>query len=163
MSSRVVRGGTAVLALIALAACSGGKNSTPAGGAASTAATPSPSSGAAGAAATGKVWDVKMYGDAKGYRFDPKTLTISVGDAVRWVFVSGGPHDVTFWADSVPKGAQAPLQANMPNTIAPLTAPMTMNAGESYTVSFAGLPPGFYTYYCTPHLAMGMVGTITVK
>jgi plastocyanin len=42
-------------------------------------------------------------------------------------------------------------------------APMTMNARDSYTFAFAGVPPGFYTYCCTPHLAMGIVGTITVK
>lgn len=163
-SRQVIRAGVALLALVAFAACRGGeKSAAPAAGASSTSAAPEPAGGALAAPATGKVWDVKMFGDNQGYRFDPKALTIRAGDAVRWVFVSGGPHDVTFWADSIPKGAQAPLQAHMSNTIAPLMAPMTMNQGDSYTVSFAGLPPGIYRYYCTPHLAMGMVATLTVK
>ncbi len=114
-------------------------------------------------APTGKTWEVKMLGDAQGYRFDPKTLTIHQGDAVKFIMVSGGPHDVTFWADSIPGGAEAQLDANMPNHTAPLTAPMTINPNETYTVSFAGVPAGLYKYYCTPHLAMGMVAQITVE
>ena len=159
----VVRSGTAVLLSVFVAAACGGEKKPAAASGAEGAAAPAAAAGGSAAAATGKVWDVKMYGDNQGYRFDPKALTISAGDAVRWVFVSGGPHDVTFWADSIPKGAQAPLQAHMPNTIAPLMAPMTMNPGDSYTVSFAGLPTGIYHYYCTPHVAMGMVATLTVK
>jgi plastocyanin len=38
-----------------------------------------------------------------------------------------------------------------------------MNPNEAYTVSFAGLPKGTYNYHCTPHLAMGMKGTVTVQ
>jgi plastocyanin len=114
-------------------------------------------------APTGKTWEVKMLGDAQGYRFEPKTLTIKQGDAVKFIMVSGGPHDVTFWADSIPSGAEAQLNANMQGHTADLTAPMTINPNDSYTVSFAGVPDGTYKYYCTPHLAMGMVAQITVE
>jgi plastocyanin len=145
-----LRSASALVAL-ALVACGGGgaKNAASRAPSESTAVTPTPAApgGAVHALpATGKVWDVKMYGDTKGYRFDPKTLTIHVGDAVRWVVVNGGPHDVTFWPDSIPKSAEAQLQANMPNTLGPLRAPMSMNAGEAYIVSFAGMPPGLYKY-----------------
>jgi plastocyanin len=118
---------------------------------------------AAAKAATGKTWDVKMQGDAQGYRFDPATLTIKAGDAVRWTVVDGPPHNVAFWADSIPSGAEAQLQANMPNTMGPLSSPLEMNPNSTYTVSFAGVPAGTYKYYCTPHLAMGMKGSITVQ
>ena len=77
--------------------------------------------------------------------------------------MSGGPHDVTFWADSVPHSAEPQLEANMPDTTEPLTAPLTVEVGSKYTVSFGGLASGVYHYFCTPHLAVGMVGTITVK
>jgi plastocyanin len=33
----------------------------------------------------------------------------------------------------------------------------------TYTISFANVPAGSYPFFCTPHLAMGMTGTITVK
>jgi plastocyanin len=121
-----------------------------------------PASGTA-QAATGKTWDVKMLGDAQGYRFEPATLTIKRGDAVRWTVVSGPPHNVTFWSDSIPGGASTQLQANMQQTIAPLSSPLEANIGATYTVSFAGVPAGAYRYYCTPHLAMGMKAQITVQ
>ena len=104
-----------------------------------------------------------MVGDAQGYRFDPANVTIKAGDAVRWTNVSGGPHNVTFWPDSVPSGAAAQLAPNMPNTTAVLTGPLLTDPNATYVVSFAGLKPGVYHYYCTPHLALGMKATVTVQ
>jgi plastocyanin len=150
-----------IVSVLLAAACGGGNKAAPKG-AESTAA------GATGAAAgaipaTGKTWVVKMLGDASGYRFEPRDLSIKKGDAVRWTLVSGGPHDVTFWADSIPGGAESQLQANMTGAIGPLTAPMTLNPGDSFSTSFAGVPAGVYRYYCTPHLAMNMIAKITVN
>ena len=51
----------------------------------------------------------------------------------------------------------------MSGTMGQLIGPLLMNAGETYTVSFAGVPAGTYKYFCTPHLAMNMRGTITVQ
>jgi plastocyanin len=104
-----------------------------------------------------------MLGDATGYRFNPASLTIKRGDAVRWTNVSGGPHNVTFWPDSIPAGAQGPLSANMPGQTAPLTGPLLLNPNQTYTVSFANVPAGTYKYYCTPHLALGMKAVIQVQ
>ena len=163
----------ALPAAAALAACGGGGK----GAADSTAATTSAATGgaaggststttpAAGAAlpATGKTVDVRMIGDDKGYRFEPAAVTVKAGDAVRWTNVSGGPHNVTFWADSVPAGAAAQLGANMPNTTAPATGPLLTDPNATYAVSTAGLKPGVYHYYCTPHLALGMKAAVTVQ
>lgn len=125
---------------------------------------PSATSGGGSAmAVTGKTIDVKMVGDAKGYRFEPANFSIKVGDGARFTNVSGGPHDVTFWPDSIPSGVAAQLSANMPNTTAPLTGPLLTAPNQTYVVSFAGLKPGVYHYYCTPHLALGMKGVITVQ
>jgi plastocyanin len=132
----------------------GTPGSTPAAGSTSAGATMAP---------TGKTWDVKMIGDATGYRFEPTTLTIKQGDAVRWTVVSGPPHNVTFWPDSIPSGANGQLQANMPNTMSPLSGPLDSNIGATYTVSFAGVPAGTYKYYCTPHLTLGMKAQLTVQ
>jgi plastocyanin len=121
--------------------------------------------GAAGFArpVPGKIVDVQMTGDAAGYKFSPARITIQRGDQVRFTLVSGPPHNVVFWADSIPKGAAAKLTKNMPNTVSPLAGPFFMNVGDKYVVSFAGLPAGKYRYYCMPHLALGMTGTIEVK
>src|ERR1051326_8421519 len=157
-----------------LAACGGGEKkadstgaaaapaSQPAAGASATAGAPAAGTGTA-MAPTGKTCEVKMIGDASGYKYDPATLTIKQGDAVKWTVVSGPPHNVSFYADSIPSGAQNQLNANMPNPMSPLTSPLFNNPGESYTISFAGVPKGTYKYFCTPHQALGMHGQLTVQ
>ena len=161
--------------VMALGACGGGDKTansaaTPADttkAAAPAAAAPAGGAALAGTAAaapiTGKTIDVKMIGDAQGYRFDPATITVKVGDGIKFTNVTGGPHNVTFWADSVPAGVSGQLAANMPNTTSSLTGPLLINANDSYTVSFAGLKAGTYHFYCTPHLALGMKGVVTVQ
>jgi cytochrome c oxidase cbb3-type subunit 2 len=106
---------------------------------------------------------VKMLGDAKGYRFEPAAIRARVGDIVRFVNVSGGPHNVSFWADSIPPGAAGQLQRNMGTTMSPLIGEMISQANAEYQVSIASLPPGAYQYYCLPHLALGMRGQIVVE
>ena len=112
---------------------------------------------------TGRVVVVQMLGDATGYRFAPATVSVKPGDRVRWTMISGAPHNVSFWADSIPAGAATRLGANMPKTISPLTGPLLLAANESYEVSFEGLPRGTYRYFCTPHLALGMKAVVQVE
>jgi len=150
------------------AASAPGAQPAPAAGASATAGGAGAAGGAAAGAAAakpaiGKTHEVKMVGDANGYKYDPATLTINSGDAVKWTVVSGPPHNVSFWQDSIPGAAVSQLTANMPNTTAPLTSPLFNNPGESYIVSFAGVPAGTYKYFCTPHLALGMKATLTVQ
>jgi plastocyanin len=176
--------GTLTLALAALAACGGQQSSTDsaalkAGAASNTPAasnapaapaapaspstTPAPAAAPAAAPATGTTHDVQMLGDASGYRFTPATITIKRGDTVRWTNTSGGPHNVTFWTDSIPAGAQAPLTASMPGQTAPLAGPLLLTPNQTYTISFANAPAGTYKYYCTPHLALGMKAVVQVQ
>ncbi len=170
--------GIALLAgAAALGACGGeAKSSTDtaaASAAATSTATPStatatPSTGTAPAAgavaaapATGTTHEVKMIGDATGYKFDPANITVKSGDAIKYIMVSGGPHNVAFI--DTPAAAKSQLMANMPNQMKELTSPMMMNPNENYTISFANVAPGTYNYHCEPHAAMGMKGTITVQ
>jgi plastocyanin len=120
-------------------------------------------SGGTTAPATGATVSVKMIGDAKGYRFEPSTITVKAGDAVSFTNVAGGPHNITFWADSIPSGTAPQLQANMPNTTGPLTSPLFVTADQVYTISTAKLKPGTYKFYCMPHLALGMHGELVVQ
>ena len=129
------------------------------------AATPAATTPAAGAAApaTGATHEVKMIGDATGYKFEPANLTIKQGDAVKFVMVSMGPHNVAFQGVT-DAAASAQLDANMSGAkMGPLSSPMLMQPNEAYTVSFAKVPAGTYNYNCTPHIAMNMKGVITVQ
>jgi plastocyanin len=104
-----------------------------------------------------------MIGDATGYKFDPANVTIKQGDAVKWVMVSGGPHNVAFQNVTDP-AVKAQLDANMPGQkLGELSGPMIMQPNETYIVSFAKVPAGKYDYICTPHAALNMKGSITVQ
>jgi plastocyanin len=130
-----------------------------------TTTTPGGTSGSATAApVTGATHEVKMVGDAKGYRFEPANFAVKAGDAVKFVVVTGGPHNVAFDPATIPADAKSQLDANMgTDKMGELSSAMKMNPGESVTVSFAKIKAGQYPYHCTPHLALGMKGVITVQ
>ncbi|MCC6244949.1 MAG: cupredoxin domain-containing protein [Gemmatimonadaceae bacterium] len=156
--------------VVMLAACGGGDKASTDTAAAAPAAEPAtpaaePAAAAPGAMApiTGTTHEVKMYGDAQGYRFEPADLTIKAGDGIKFVFVNGGPHNVAFDPATVPAAGKAQLDANMPEKMGELSGKMLLAEGESYTISFAGVAPGTYDFNCTPHLAMNMKGKVTVQ
>jgi plastocyanin len=160
---------------IALGACAGGESKpadtthvavdTTAASTTITTGTGTTTSGAGTMAPiTGKTHEVKMVGDAKGYRFDPANVTVKQGDGIKFVVVSGGPHNVAFDPATIPADVKGQLDANMgTDKMGELSSNMKMNAGESVTVSFGNIKPGQYPFHCTPHLALNMKGVITVQ
>ncbi len=164
--------GIAVMAsaAIVLGACGGGdKAATDTTAGATAAAAPAPEAPAAPAAAgamapiTGTTHEVKMVGDGQGYRFEPAEITIKAGDGIKFLMVSGGPHNVAFDPATLPADVKTQLMANMPEQMGELSGKMLLTAGESYTISFGGVAPGTYNFNCTPHLAMNMKGKVTVQ
>ncbi|HEX6628242.1 MAG TPA: plastocyanin/azurin family copper-binding protein [Gemmatimonadaceae bacterium] len=168
--------------VITLGACAGGEKNpadtthvavdtssattttTTAGGAASTTTGGSTGGAVAMAPITGTTKTVNMVGDAKGYRFEPANITVKQGDAIKFVVVSGGPHNVAFDPATIPADVRPQLDANMgTDKMGELSSNMKMNAGEGVTVSFAKIKPGQYPYHCVPHLALNMKGVITVQ
>ena len=115
----------------------------------------------AAAPATGTWYVTDMKSTAEGYSFDRADGTLIVGDGLEWKVVSGGPHQVQFVLDSLPEAARAQLVANMSGN-AEAMGPMLTKPGETFSLSFAGLPPGEYPYHCVMHRAAGMTGTITL-
>jgi plastocyanin len=112
----------------------------------------------------GTTHEVKMVGDAKGYRFEPANITIESGDGIKFTVVSGGPHNVAFDPAPVPADVKEQLNANIgAGKLGELSSAMKMNPGESITISFTDIRSGKYPFHCTPHLAMNMKGVVTVK
>jgi len=118
---------------------------------------------AAAAAPPPTTHDVRMVQDGSAYKFEPASLTIRAGDRVRFINVSGGPHNVSFDPAQVPDDVERVLSAAMPNQIQALWGPLMTEANAAYTISFAGVKPGRYEFFCMPHMAMGMRGAITVQ
>ena len=115
-------------------------------------------------AAPAPVVEVRMTGNGSTQAaYVPSSLTIQSGTVVRFINQSGGPHNVTFYSDSIPPGAAAVLKAGMPNPMSDLTGPLLTTPHQSYDVSFTGAPAGTYKAYCLPHVALGMKITIVVR
>ena len=85
--------------------------------------------------------------------FSPATITINVGDTVRWTWASDG-HDVASGMDCQPDNKFC--DNNNTNCA---SAPI-LNMGDTYSHTFN--TPGVYSYICLPHCP-GMKGTITVQ
>ena len=162
--------------VLSLGACAGGEKkpadtthvAVDTSTSATTTTTTTPATSTSGAAAmapiTGTTKTVNMVGDAKGYRFEPASITIKQGDGIKFVVVSGGPHNVAFDPATIPADIKGQLDANMgTDKMGELSSNMKMNAGESVTVSFGNIKPGKYPFHCTPHLALNMKGVITVQ
>jgi len=106
---------------------------------------------------------IRMMQQGAKYVFNPANFTISSGDIVEFVNVSGGPHNVAFDKDHIPAGARDVLNKAMPQRQGDLMGPFLTQPNQVYTIAFTGAPKGTYGYYCLPHRALGMVGVITVE
>jgi plastocyanin len=165
--------------VIALGACAGGEKNpadtthvavdTSASSASTTTSVATTPGGTVSGAATmapitGTTHEVKMVGDAKGYRFEPANVTVKQGDGIKFVVASGGPHNVAFDPATIPADVKPQLDANMgTDKMGELSSNMKMNAGDAVTISFGNIKPGQYPYHCVPHLALNMKGVITVQ
>jgi plastocyanin len=89
-----------------------------------------------------KIHDVTV----SNFAFSPDVIpSVEVGDTIRWIWASGS-HTTT--STSVPGGA------------ATWDAPIS---SSSTTFDYPVLVAGNYTYKCTPHFSMGMVGSFTAE
>ncbi len=100
--------------------------------------------------ATSQIVDVTVGPDLA---FHPDTLTISVGDTVRWTWVGSG-HSVTS-GDPCTVNGQFCSPDDMNCGLGILS-----NAGTVYEHTFA--QTGTYSYFCFAHCAFGMAGVVNV-
>jgi len=80
------------------------------------------------------------------YTFMPPNATVNAGDLVTWTNVDTVFHTSTSGTNGLASG---------------LWDSSFFGPGSSYSFS-ASLPPGYYSYYCTLHYQIGMVGSLTV-
>jgi len=106
--------------------------------------------GAPGFAAETK--SVKMGSDSGQLVFVPDEVKICKGDSITWVNNKGGPHNVVFVEDAIPKGVSAE-SISMDDQLG--------DEGDVYTKKFD--TPGSYEYYCEPHAGGGMKAVLIVE
>lgn len=87
--------------------------------------------------------------------FEPATVTIEAGQAVTWRNTSSFFHTATGDGSK----ANDPSLVALPEGASPWDSDV-VNAGEEFTRTFD--VPGEYRYFCIPHEAQDMVGSIVV-
>jgi plastocyanin len=113
---------------------------------------------AKGSAPVKKIHEVSMRGDATGFFFEPKELTIKQGDLVRWKMVDGAPHNVNFTGREFPTGARVLLENQ-----SKLMGMMLQAPGQTHEIHFTDeFPVGEYNYVCDPHVVLNMTGKLIV-
>ena len=97
---------------------------------------------------------VKMVDkSATEFVFEPANIEVKPGDVVQFVQTGVMPHNVAF--REVPEGT---------NLGGAKEGPYVMQPNERYELVIDDrFAKGLHNFVCTPHEAMGMKGTLTVK
>lgn len=89
-----------------------------------------------------------------GLVFEPSEFSVASGEKIEFKNNAAFPHNVIFDEDAVPSGVDV-SKISMDETDL-LNAP-----GEVYSVTLT--EKGSYSFYCSPHQGVGMVGKVTVN
>lgn len=84
--------------------------------------------------------------EVSNFKFNPKNLTINVGDTVVWTNIQG-THNVDGLTSTFPDNPES----------------FGNSVGSDWVYSFVFTKAGTYDYHCDPHASSGMTGTITVN
>merc|ERR1719159_2267393 len=94
---------------------------------------------------------VKMGSDSGQLVFVPDEVKICKGDTVTWTNNKGGPHNVVFDEEAIPKGVSQE-SISMDDQLG--------EEGQTFSKKFD--VAGSYSYYCEPHRGAGMQAELTV-
>lgn len=118
--------------------------------------------GGSGAPGADADYDVGMSSTA----FEPERVEVAVGETVLWRNTNSRAHTVTAYEAGLPEGADYFASGGYGSE---------QEARDAFYDSFGGAiasrdtyehtfdVPGQYDYFCVPHEAGGMVGTVVVR
>ena len=100
---------------------------------------------------------------AAGQRFEPVRITVDAGQTVVFSNTSDESHTVTAYDDDLPSGADYFASGGFADEEAARDSVSEglLESGEEFEVTLT--EPGTYEYFCIPHEASGMKGTIVVR
>jgi len=114
-----------------------------------------------GSGCGGDDYDVGMSASA----FEPRVVTVEVGDTVVWKNTTQRAHTVTAYEAELPEGADFFASGGYESTDAARDG-WLQNGGAIYTCDtyeHTFEVAGEYPYFCVPHERAGMVGTVVVE
>jgi plastocyanin len=97
--------------------------------------------------------------------FEPEELTIQQGDRVAWKHAAGEPHNVVAYEGEIPGNAEYWASGGFESEKAAREGweegKGAVQSGQSYVHTFEAT--GTHEYFCVPHEAAGMVGSVVVE
>jgi plastocyanin len=111
-----------------------------------------------------RVHEIRLEANAARdvYRFVPASVSARPGDVLLFRTVSGTPHSIVFEAAGLSRPAHEALNGAMARRAGDLSSPLLSPDGAEYRVMVPAVPAGRYQFFCLPHRAYDMRGTLHV-
>ena len=112
-----------------------------------------------------RVHEIRLEADPgkEIYRFVPATVSARPGDVLLFKTVSGTPHSIVFESAGLSRPAHEALNGSMNRRAGDLSSPLLSPNGAEYRMVVPALNPGRYEFFCLPHRAYEMRGTLQVR
>jgi len=103
--------------------------------------------------------------DMTAAAYEPTKLTVSQGETVAWRHAGGEAHTVTAYGDGIPEGASYWASGGFDSQSAAESGWEDREGGILTDSAFVHTfeTTGTHEYYCIPHEAAGMTGTVIVE
>jgi plastocyanin len=107
----------------------------------------------------GYTWTVEMTDENV---YEPDSIKVRPGDTVVWENVGTADHSVTAYQENIPDGANYWASGGFGSEEAARSSwpEGAVGGGETYEYTFE--TEGTHEYFCIPHEAVGMVGSVEV-
>ena len=96
------------------------------------------------------------------YRFVPANVSARPGDVLLFRTISGTPHSIVFESTGLSAPAHEALNGAMSRRAGDLSSPLLSPDGAEYRIVVPVMPLGRYQFFCLPHRAYDMRGTLQV-
>lgn len=111
-----------------------------------------------------KVHEIRLEANPEKeiYRFSPARINARPGDVLLFRAVSGTPHSVVFEGGRLSGPAHEALNGALSRRSGDLSSPLLTPNGAEYRMTVPALPAGRYEFFCLPHRAYDMRGTLQI-
>ncbi len=111
-----------------------------------------------------RVHEIRLEANAgkEVYRFSPANISARAGDVLLFKTVSGTPHSIVFEGEGMSAAAHEALNGAMARRAGDLSSPLLSPDGAEYRITVPALNPGLYAFFCLPHRAYDMRGSLRI-
>ncbi len=111
-----------------------------------------------------KVHEIRLEANPEKeiFRFSPAQVSARPGDVILFRAASGTPHSVVFESAGLSGPVREALNGALSRRSGDLSSPLLTPDGAEYRMVVPALPAGRYSFFCLPHRAYDMRGTLQI-